>query len=147
MKNIIIAILVIISGNAFGQSDTIRVRLQGGAPISDPLKLNISDTAAMLAPYTKSGITSLTLSTAATTTGAATLVSGTLTIPIPKAETQTASGTAVTFSTVTVPNTYGAYTVYHNGVRLIPTTDYTTSGQIVTSAYFISGSTVTVETK
>jgi hypothetical protein len=89
----------------------------------------------------------ITFSNSPTATGSATFSSSTLTIPSPTQETKTASGTSVTFTVITIPNTYGAYTLYHNGVRLIPSTDYTVSGNVVTSPYFSNGDTVSIEIK
>jgi hypothetical protein len=91
----------------------------------------------------------VTLTTVATATGASTFnqSTGALVIPAPTAETQTAASTAVTFSVITIPNTYGAYTVYRNGVRNIPITDYTVSGNVVTGAAFVVGDLITIETK
>jgi len=80
------------------------------------LKLNISDTAAMLAPYQRTITTS--------------------------EQVVVASGsTTVTFTSV--PASYNDYLIFRNGVLNESTTDYTTSGNNVTITGLITGDRVT----
>lgn len=66
---------------------------------------------------------------------------------IPAQESQTASSTAVTFTVVTVPGTYGTYIIYRNGSRQRPTTDYTTSGNVVTGPAWQVNDNIAIEIK
>lgn len=108
------------------------------------LKLNISDTAAMLSPYQSAinskltNITGLvTAGTNVTVTGSGTSgspyiisASGTSVTTSEQVLTATASQTAFTFTSV--PSSYDDYLVFVNGGLWYSTTGYTTSGNIVT---------------
>jgi len=56
-------------------------------------------------------------------------------------QTETASG-ATTFTFTSVPSSYDDYMIFVNGAVIRPTTDYTTSGNIVTISTIISGDVV-----
>ena len=84
----------------------------------------------------------LTLTT--TGSGAATLTGATLNIPTPSGsqvtseQEITASG-STTFTFTSVPATYSDYQIFRNGVLNESTTDYTTSGNVVTIPSVVSG--------
>lgn len=88
----------------------------------------------------------LTLTTTGSS-GAATLVGATLNIPQYSGggttiyETETASG-STTFTFTTVPAAYDDYIIFVNGAKIRSTTDYTTSGDIVTIPTIVSGDIV-----
>jgi len=56
-------------------------------------------------------------------------------------QTETASG-ATTFTFTSVPSSYDDYIIFVNGAAIRPTTDYTTSGNIVTISTIVSGDVV-----
>ncbi len=110
------------------------------------LKLNISDTAAMLSPY-KTSYPRQAISLVFTTTGSSGAATGTynnstgvFTVNIPQYsggtvttsdQVQTYSGSSV-FTFTSVPATSSDYIIFRNGIPLEITLDYTVSGNDIT---------------